>query len=50
MDHCDYQIDLSSLCRSLTYSLWSRDLASCLEDYLLQKKFTLDDRSVSLRD
>ena len=33
MDQCDHQIDLSSLYRSMNYILWSRDLASCLEDY-----------------
>ena len=32
-----HQIDLSSICRSMTYILWSSDFASCLEDYLLQK-------------
>ena len=46
MDQCDQE----SLCRSLTYILWSSDLALCREDYLLQKKCTWDDRSVSLRD
>ena len=41
MDQCDYQIDLSSMCRSVTYILWSSHIASCLEDYLLQKKVVL---------
>ena len=50
MDQCDHQIDLSSICRSMTYILWSSNLASCLEDYLLLKSCTWDDRSVSLRD
>ena len=50
MDQCDHQIDLSSLCRSMTYILWSSNLASCLEDYLLQKKCTSDDKSVSETD
>ena len=32
-----HQIDLSSICRSVAYILWSSDIASCLEDYLLEK-------------
>ena len=32
-----HPIELSSICRSLTYILWSSDFASCLEDYLLRK-------------
>ena len=45
-----HQIDLSSICRSVNYILWSSDFASCLENYLLQKSCTWDDRSLSLRD
>ena len=45
-----HQIDLSSISRSVTYTLWSSDFASCLEDYLLEKICTWDVRSVSLRD
>ena len=41
MVQSDHQIDLTSLCRSVTYILWSKDLASCREDYLLQKKVDL---------
>ena len=45
-----HQIDLSSICSSVTYILWSSDFTACLEDYLLKKSGTWDDRSVSLRD
>ena len=37
MDQCDHQINFSSICRSMTYILWSSKFASYLEDYLLQK-------------
>ena len=32
-----HQIDLSSICRSVTYIFWSSSFASCLEDCLLRK-------------
>ena len=32
-----HQIDLSCICWSLTYILWSSDFASCLEDYYSRK-------------
>ena len=32
-----HQIDLSNICRLVTYILWSSDFASCLEDCLLRK-------------
>ena len=32
------------------FYLWSSHFASCLEDYLLQKSYTWDNRSVLLRD
>ena len=48
MDQCDHQINFSS--RSVTYILWPSKFASFLEDCLLQKSCTWDDRSVLLRD
>ena len=42
MDQCDHQTDLSSLSRSVTYILWSSDLAICLEDYLLYSLGMID--------
>ena len=49
MDQYDHQIKFSSICRSVTYILWSSKFAICLEDYLLQESCIWDDRSVSLR-
>ena len=43
-----HQIDLSSICRSVTYILWSSDFASYLGDYLIEKCCTWDNGSVSL--
>ena len=31
-----HRLTLSSICRSVTYSLWSSDFASYLEDYLME--------------
>ena len=44
------QINFSSICRSVTYILWSSKFTSCLDGYLLKKSCTWDERSVSLRD
>ena len=40
----------SSICRSVTYILGSSDLAAFLEDYLMEKCFTLDNGSVCHKD
>ena len=42
LDQCDTKIDSSSICRSVTYILWSSDFASYLEDYLMEKCSTWD--------
>ena len=44
------RLTLSSICRSVTYILWSSDFASDLEDYLMEKCCTWDNGSVSLND
>ena len=41
---------LSSICKSVTYILWSSDFASYLEDYLIEKCCTWDIGSVSHKD
>ena len=41
---------VACICRSVTYILWSSDFASDLEDYLMEKCCTWDNRSVSLKD
>ena len=43
-------LTLSSICRSLTYILWSSDFASYLEDSLMEKFCTWDNGSVCLKD
>ena len=40
----------SSICRSVTYILWSSDFTLYLEDYLMEKCCTLDNGSVSHKD
>ena len=45
-----HRLALSSICRSVTYILWSSDFASYLEDYLMEKCCTWDNGSVSLKD
>ena len=39
----------SSICRSVTYILWSSDFASYLEDYLMEKYCIWDNGSVTQR-
>ena len=47
MDQCDKYIDLTKcICRSVTYSLWSSEFASYLEDYLMEKSCTWDNGSL----
>ena len=48
MDQCDTKIDIikTSICRSVTFILWSNDFASYLEDYLMEKRCTWDNGSV----
>ena len=41
---------LPSICRSVTYILWSSDFASYLGDYLMEKRCTLDNGSLWLKD
>ena len=50
MDQCTQKIDLSSKCRSVTYILWSSNFASYFEDYLMEKCYTSDNRSVSFKE
>ena len=45
-----HQIDLSSICRSVTFILWSSNFASYLEDYLMEICCIWDNVSVSLKD
>ena len=35
-----HRLTLPSICRSVTYILWSSDFASYLEDYLMEKRCT----------
>ena len=50
LDQCDTKIDIIELCRSVTYILGSSDFAPFLEDYLMEKCFTLDNGSVWHKD
>ena len=50
MDQCDTYIDLTKICRSVTYILWSSDFASYLEDFLMEKRCTWDNGSLWLKD
>ena len=43
-------MSLSSICRSVTYILWSSSFASYLEDHLMEKCYTWDNESVWLKD
>ena len=45
-----HSLTLPSICRSVTYILWSSDFASYLEEYLMEKRCTLDNGSVWLED
>ena len=45
-----HTLTLPSICRSVTYILWSSDFASYLEDYLMEKRCTWDNRSLWLKD
>ena len=45
-----HRLTLLSICRSVTYILWSSDFASYLEDCLIEKCCTWDNGSVSLKD
>ena len=45
-----HKLTLTSICRSVTYILWSIDFASYLEDYLMEKCYTWDNGSVRFRD
>ena len=49
IDQCD-TLTLPSICRSVTYILWSSDFASYLEDYLMEKRCTWDNGSLWLKD
>ena len=44
-----HRLTLSSICRSVTYILWSSDYDSYLEDYLIEKCCTWDNGSVWLK-
>ena len=37
-----HTLTIPSICRSVTYILWSNDFASYLEDYLMEKRRTWD--------
>ena len=50
MDHMTHTLTLPSICRSVTYILWSSDFASYLEDYLMEKRCTWDNGSLGLKD
>ena len=50
IDQCDTYIDLPSICRPVTYILWSSDFASYLEDCLMEKCCTWDSGSLWLKD
>ena len=50
LDQCDKKLTSSSICRSVTYILWSGDFASYLEDYLMVKCCTWDNGSVWHKD
>ena len=43
-------LTLASICRPVTYILWSSDFASYLEDYLMEKRCTWDNGSLWLKD
>ena len=45
MDQYDTELTSSSICRSVTYILWSGDFASYLEDYLMEKYCIWDNGS-----
>ena len=45
-----HRLTLSSICRLVTYILWSSDFVSYLEDYLMEKCCTWDNESVGLKD
>ena len=45
-----HRLTLSSICRSVTYILWSSHFASYLEDYWMEKFCTWDNGSVWLKD
>ena len=45
-----HKLTLLSICRSVTYILWSSDFTSYLEDYLMEKRCTWDNGSVLLKD
>ena len=45
-----HTLTLPSICRSVTYILWSSDFSSYLEDYLMEKCCTWDNGSLLLKD
>ena len=45
-----HTLTLPSICRSVTYILWSSDFASYLEDYLMEKRCTWENGSLRLKD
>ena len=45
-----HTLTLPSICRSVTYILWSSDFASYLEDYLMEKRCTWDNGLLWLKD
>ena len=45
-----HRLTLPSICRSVTYILWSNHFASYLQDYLMEKCCTWDNGSVWLED
>ena len=45
-----HRLTLPSICRSVTYILWSSDFASYLEDYLMENYCNWDNRSMWHKD
>ena len=50
MDQCDTKTNRIKYIRSVNYILWSSDIASYLEDYLMKKYCILDNRSMWHKD
>ena len=44
-----HTLTLPSICRSVTYILWSKDFALYLEDYLMEKRCTWENGSLWLK-
>ena len=45
-----HRLTFPSICRSVTYILWSSDFVSYLEDYLMEKRCTWDNESGDSQD